>query len=89
MAYITDMTMQKKVMTKKKRKRSSDFWLGKVHPLRENHGYAYVYGNVPIIRGSDNPKVRVRVRVRTLGLSDPRINGPSDCRPIIFEKRRL
>jgi len=42
---------------------------------------------VPIIRGSGNPKVRVRVRirvrVRTLGLSDPRINGPSDCRPII------
>ena len=34
-----DMTMQKKVMTKK---RSSDFWSGKVHPPpRENPGYAY------------------------------------------------
>ena len=37
-AYVTDMTMQKKVMTKK---RSSDFWSGKVHPRRENPGYAY------------------------------------------------
>jgi len=37
-AYITDMTMQKKVMTKK---RSSYFWSGKVHPRRENPGYAY------------------------------------------------
>jgi len=32
------MTMQKKVMTKK---RSSDFWSGKVHARRENPGYAY------------------------------------------------
>jgi len=37
-AYITDMTMQKKVVTKK---RLSDFWSGKVHPRRENPGYAY------------------------------------------------
>jgi len=76
-------------MTKKREKGHQIFGWEKYTPLRENHGYAYVYGNVPIIRGSDNPKVRVRVRVRTLGLSDPRINGPSDCRPIIFEKRRL
>ena len=31
------MTMEKKVMTVK---RSSDFWSGKVHPPRENPGYA-------------------------------------------------
>ena len=37
-AYVTDITMQKKVMTKK---RSSDFWSGKVHPRRENPGYTY------------------------------------------------
>ena len=37
-AYITDMTMQKKVMTKK---RWSDFWSEKVHLPRENPGYAY------------------------------------------------
>ena len=37
-AYITNMTMQKKVMTKR---RSSDFWSGKVDPRRENPGYAY------------------------------------------------
>ena len=33
-----NMTTEKKVMTKK---RSSDFWSRKVHPRRENPGYAY------------------------------------------------
>jgi len=78
--------------------------------LRDNN--ATKIGNVPIIRGSVNPRVRsfdtdghvrtidrpwvrVRVRVRvigldyrTLGLSNPRINKPSDCRPIIQKRHK-
>jgi len=44
------------------------------------------------VRSIDRPRVRVRVRVtirvglglvyRTLGLSNPRINEPSDCQPV-------